>query len=116
MLSLPIPARREDTVAQGDFRRWIVEHVDRWFAFTQRLGLGLDRMEDIMLVTGCHRAKTWANGAFSEGQGGVEASFSVQITSAAAGVGIEWQRSCEHIHGAVLNHGPNGIVRRTHSA
>ncbi|KAI0255839.1 hypothetical protein BJV78DRAFT_577835 [Lactifluus subvellereus] len=116
VLSLPVPARREDTVAQGDFGRWMVKHIDRWFAFTRLLGLGLGRMEDIILVTGCHRARSWTNATFSESQGGVEVSFGVQVTNAAAGVDIEWQMSREYTHGAMLNRGPSGMVRRAHSA
>ncbi|KAI0291208.1 hypothetical protein B0F90DRAFT_1778937 [Multifurca ochricompacta] len=71
ILSLPVQAQRQDTVARGEFGRWIVKHINLWFAFTQELGLGLNRMEDIILVTGFHRARSWANIAFSEDIQGV---------------------------------------------
>ena len=75
-------------------------------------------MEDIILVTGCHRARSWTNVAFPESQSRVEVSFGVQVTgaTATAGVDIEWQMSREFIHGALLNRGPSGMVRPAYSA
>ncbi|KAH9057579.1 hypothetical protein EDB87DRAFT_1548684, partial [Lactarius vividus] len=77
VLSLPIAAQREDTFAQGHFRRWITKNIDSWFAFTQRHELGIE-MEDIVFVTGCHRTRSWSNIAFYEGQAGGRVSFGVQ--------------------------------------
>ncbi|KAH9017632.1 hypothetical protein EDB85DRAFT_1849899, partial [Lactarius pseudohatsudake] len=77
VLSLPVAARREDTFAQGHFRRWITRNIDSWFAFTQRHELGIE-MEDIVFVTGCHRSRSWSNVAFYEGQTGGRVSFGVQ--------------------------------------
>ena len=34
------------------------------FAFSQHLGLGIDWMEDTILVTGTRRTKSWTNMAF----------------------------------------------------
>jgi len=31
----------------------MLKHIDRWFAFARRLGLGIEQMEEIILVTGC---------------------------------------------------------------
>jgi len=50
-LSLPVTARREGTLAQGDFGRWMVKHIDNWFAFSRKLGLGIENMEEVILVT-----------------------------------------------------------------
>ncbi|KAI0290551.1 hypothetical protein B0F90DRAFT_1671913 [Multifurca ochricompacta] len=107
ILSLPVQAQRQDTVARGEFGRWIVKHINLWFAFTQELGLGLNRMEDIILVTGFHRARSWANIAFSEGSGGARVSFGVRV-SGTSGTNVEWKYSREDIQGVVLNLGPSG--------
>ena len=107
MLSLPLPAQHEDTIATGDFGRWIVKNIDYWFSFAENLGLGINRMQDIILVTGRHRAKSWVNAAFSEGQGSSEISFGIRV-SGASSVNIE-QRQVRG--GARLNVGPNGEVR-----
>ncbi|KAI0245789.1 hypothetical protein BJV78DRAFT_248715 [Lactifluus subvellereus] len=107
VLSLPVQAQREDTLAKGDFRDHIIRHVDRWFAFTQQLGLGIDQMEDIILVTGRDRTRSCTNVAFTESQGQDDArvSFGVQVSDQN---GIQWSFSREDVLGAVLNPGRSG--------
>ena len=68
----------------GDFRDWIVKHIDRWFAFARERGLGIERMEEIILVTGCDHTRSWTNVAFfgSQHDGRVthaQASFGVKV-------------------------------------
>ncbi|KAI0289465.1 hypothetical protein BC826DRAFT_610352 [Russula brevipes] len=108
-LFLPVQAQRQDTVARGDFGRWIIKHIDRWFAFTRRLGLGIGQMEDIILVTGCHRTRSWANVAFLESQQDSQVSFEVDVAGVdGPDTNINWKFSPERIRGAVLNWGPDG--------
>ena len=66
LLSLPVSAQGEDTVAFGDFGKWMIKHIDVWFSFARGLGLGINRMEDIILVTGRHLTKSWVNVAFNQ--------------------------------------------------
>ena len=80
LLYLPFLAERQDTIARGDFAEWILENIDACFKVAVDLGCGVDRMEDIILVTGCHLAKSWANVAFSENRGGAQVSFGVQVS------------------------------------
>ncbi|KAI0289863.1 hypothetical protein BC826DRAFT_970762 [Russula brevipes] len=105
ILSLPVPARSYDTIAQGDFGKWIVTHIDCWFAFTRTLGLGIQRMEDIVLVTGCHLTRSWANIAFLQGRGEARVSFGAQVTDVS---NIEWCFPPEGRQRVALNFGPNG--------
>ncbi|KAI9435634.1 hypothetical protein BJY52DRAFT_1389651 [Lactarius psammicola] len=105
VLSFPVTAQREDTVARGDFGKWITRHIDSWLAFTKHLGLGIEQEEDIVLVTGRHRTRSWTNIAFYEGQ--AEASFGVQVTGD-VGASVNWQVSRNHIQGAMLSQGPSG--------
>lgn len=102
-------AQREDTLARGDFRDHIVRHIDRWFAFAQQLGLGIDQMEDIILVTGRDRTRSCTNVAFTEsqGQGDARVSFGVQVSDQND---IQWSFLREHVLGAVLNPGRSGPV------
>ena len=111
MLSLPVNALREDTLAHSDFAEWIVKYIDCWFAFARRLGLGIEQMEEIILVTGFDRTKSWFNVAFSGGQVDARVSFGVNAVYGADS-NINFQFSPEHIQGAVLNQGPEGRVRR----
>ena len=85
----------------------MIEHIDRWFAWAQDLGVGIDRMEDIILVTGAHLTRSWANAAFLEGQTNGRVSFEAQVV---ADTSINWHVSPDRVIGAVLNHGPVGTV------
>ena len=109
-MSLPVDARREDTLAKGDFSGWIVKQIDRWFAFARDLGLGIERMEELILVTGCDHTRSWTNIAFFGSQNNAQASFGVKIIHGPP-ISISWQPSPERVRGAVLHRGPSGTVR-----
>jgi hypothetical protein len=106
ILSLPLPAQCEDTTARGDFAKCIIKHIDEWFAFARESGLGISRREDIILVTGRHLARSWANIAFQERDERV--SFRVQ---AQGNSDVEWQFTPEGAGGVAFNLGPCGVVR-----
>jgi hypothetical protein len=110
VLCLPIQAKGENTVAGADFGKWIIRHIDRWFAWAQQLGLEINRMEDITLVTGTHRTRSWTNVAFPGGQGDAQASFGAKVDHRGDIVTVNWQFSHERNQGAVLNYGPGGEV------
>ena len=103
-------AQREDTLARGDFAKWITSHIDSWFAFTRRRGLGVEKMEDIILVTGRHRTRSWTNIAFHESRADAQVSLSVQVTNVGTASGIVWQVERRNIQGAMLSQGPSGVV------
>ncbi|KAH9038296.1 hypothetical protein EDB84DRAFT_1479590 [Lactarius hengduanensis] len=63
-------------------------------------------MEDIVLVTGCHRTRSWTNTAFNEVQTNARLSLGVEV--GASGASVNWRVSNLRIQGAVLGHGPNG--------
>ncbi|KAF8264577.1 hypothetical protein EI94DRAFT_1831716 [Lactarius quietus] len=106
VLSLPVAAQREDTLALAQFRKWITRHIDSWYAFSQRQGLGIE-MEEILLVTGCHRARSSGNVVFYESQVDARVSFGVHVPGM-IGNTIIWRVSSQHIQGAVVNQGPSG--------
>jgi len=108
-----VTARREDTVLLDLFRRWIVKHIESWVAFTEDLGFGVD-MEDIVLVTGFHRTKSWSNIALAGVETDTRLSLGVEVTGA-LGANINWRASNVSTHGAVQNEGPSGEVRGTPS-
>ena len=65
-------------------------------------------MEDILLVTGCHLARSWANLAFLECNGDEQVSFGVHKIGDS---NVEWQFPPEEIQGVSSNLGPSGQVR-----
>jgi hypothetical protein len=87
----------------------MVKHIDSWFAFARNLGLGIEQMEDVILVTGCDRTRSWTNVAFLGSEGDARASFGVRVEG--TGTGINFQFSPERARGAVLRQGPEGTVR-----
>ena len=108
LISLPFPAEREDTLAHGDFSKWIVKNIDDCMKLAEDFGWGFTaRMEDIILVTGRHLAKSWVN-AISPATGinllGTQVSFGVQ----ASGSGVHFEE--RNVSGAVLKLGPTGEV------
>jgi len=111
---LPVNVRRENTLAMGDFGEWILTHIDNWFAFARGLGLGIGQMEDIILVTGCDRTKSWMNVSFLGSNDNARASFGAYAVDG-PNASINFQFSPENARGAVLNRGPEGTVRRCSS-
>ena len=107
VLCLPVAARREDTLAQGEFGRWMVNHIYEWLAFARSLGLGIEQMEEIILVTGCDRTRSWTNITFLGGQADAQVPFGVKVE----GTSIHFQLSPGLVRGAIINQGPEGTVR-----
>ena len=66
-------------------------------------------MEDILLVTGWHRARSCTNVVFFGGSDAAQVSFGVQVGD--SGAKIEWKFSREQTLGVALNCGPSGDVR-----
>lgn|SRR6266850_1745981 len=104
LLYLPFPAAHEETIALGDFGKWILKNIDDCFKVAENQGCGVNRMEDIVLVTGRHLARSWISVAFSESRGGAQVSFGVQVSGDS--VHIE-ERS---VNGGELKRGPSGGV------
>jgi hypothetical protein len=93
----------------GNFEKWIIKYIDDWFAFAKKLGLGINHMQDIILVTARHCAKSWVNVAFTGGPGEAEVAFGVQ-KSGVSGAGVIIEQRQVH-GGAVFKTGPSGEVR-----
>jgi hypothetical protein len=62
-------------------------------------------MEDIILVTGRHLARSWARAVFSESRGGAEVSFVAKVSKDSV-VHLEERNAS----GAQLEFGPNSVV------
>ena len=106
LLYLPFPAEREDTIALGDFGKWIIKNIYDCMRLVEERGLGVNRMEDIILVTGRHLARSWVRAVFSEIRGGTETSFIARVSGDSV-VHLEER----NVSGAQLEFGPNGEVR-----
>lgn len=85
----------------------MIDHIDGWYSWARNLGVGINRMDEIVLVTGAHLTRSWINVAFLEDQIDARVSFEFQLTSDA---GINWHVSPDRTIGALLNRGPIGKV------
>jgi hypothetical protein len=74
VLSLPYNAHREDTPHADLFRAYAIKHCESWFDFALAAGLEVERMEDLLLVTGCDRTQPWSLAAFTESDAGPDTS------------------------------------------
>jgi hypothetical protein len=63
LLSLPHGGHREDVIRTKVFEDYIRDHVDRWFNWAQNNKLGVERMEDLILVSGRTLVTSWAAAA-----------------------------------------------------
>jgi hypothetical protein len=104
-----VGAQRQDTRARGNFGDWMIKHIDSWFTFARGLGLGIEQMEEIILVTGLHLTKSWANLAFFEGQSRGQASLGFNVVHAPDS-SITWHCLPGSVRGGVRSWGPEGKV------
>ena len=105
LLYLPFPAEREDTVALGNSGKWMINNVYNCMRLAEERGMGVNHMEDIILVTVRHLERSWVRAIFSESWGGADVSFVAQSSGGSA-VHIEER----NVSGAQLEFGPNGEV------
>jgi hypothetical protein len=64
LLLLPHGGRRADIIRTKAFEDYIRDHVVSWFTWAQKNQQGIERMEDIILVSGCTLVSSWAAAAF----------------------------------------------------
>ena len=65
-LDLPCGGQRHDAIRTTVFKNYIRDHIDSWFDFAQKMELDVERMEDIILVSGCTLVTSWAAAAFHD--------------------------------------------------
>jgi hypothetical protein len=64
LLALPQDGLRKDVIRTKVFEDYIRDHVDSWYSFAVRKRLDVERMEDLILVTGCTLVTSWGVAAF----------------------------------------------------
>ena len=64
LLSLPHGGHSKDVIRTKVFEDYIRDNVDSWFRWSKRKGFPVERMDDLILVTGCTLVSSWAAAAF----------------------------------------------------
>ena len=65
VLSLPNGGHHEDVIRAQVFEDYIQDYVDSWFTWARKNRLGVERVEDLILVSGCTLVTSWAAAAFA---------------------------------------------------
>ena len=76
ILSLPNGGHREEVIRTKVFEDYIQDHVVSWFTWAQKNKLGVERMEDLILVTSCTLVTSWAAAVFLDDN--MEAEISLE--------------------------------------
>ena len=98
-MSLPHGGHHEDVIRSQVFEGYIQGHVDSWLTWAQKNQLGVKRVEDLILVSGCTLVTSWAAAAFVDDTMDAEISLASR-TFDNGGASFDWS----NIRGRVLYH------------
>jgi hypothetical protein len=98
-LSLPNGGHREDVIRTKAFENYIQDHIVSWFTWAQKNELGVERMEDLILVSGCTLVTSWAAAAFVDNNVDAELSSACRMLGN-GGASFVWSK----IRGPVVYH------------
>ena len=99
VLSLPNGGYHQDVIRTKVFEEYIQDHVANWFNWAERNKLGVERMEELILVTGCTLVTSWASAVFVDNN--IEAEISLASrTLNNNGASFVWR----NIRGSVVYH------------
>jgi hypothetical protein len=104
LLYLPHGGQHKDAIRKRPFQDYIRDNVESWFSWAQENQLGVERMEDIIIVTGCTLAKSWAAAAFVDNEG---AAISLGCSPLENGASFVWTKN----FGFSMHHNSCGPVR-----
>jgi hypothetical protein len=99
LLSLPHGGLREDAVQMKMFEKYIQDNVVSWFTWAQNNYLGVDRMEDLILVSGCTLVTAWAAAVFIGHTMSAEISLASRTLSN-GGASFVWS----NVRGPIMHH------------
>ena len=66
LLSLPHGGHSKDVIRTKVFEDYIRDNVDRWFRWSKGMGFPVERMDDLILVTGSTLVTSWAAAVFED--------------------------------------------------
>ncbi len=80
LLSLPHGGHSEDVIRTKVFEDYIRDNVGSWFRWSKGKGFPVERMEDLIFVTGCTLATSWAAAVFDNIQMSADSNASSTIS------------------------------------
>jgi hypothetical protein len=80
LLSLPHGGHSEDVIRTKEFEDYIRDNVGSWFRWSKGKGFPVEHMEDLIFVTGCTLATSWAAAVFDNSQMSADSNASSTIS------------------------------------
>ena len=99
LLSLPNGGHHEDVIRAQGFEDYVQDHVGSWFTWAQKNRLGVERVEDLILVSGCTLVTSWAAAASVDDTMDAEISLASRALNN-GGASYVWS----NVRGRVLYH------------
>ena len=99
LLTLPLDGIRKVVIRTKVFEDYIRDHVDSWYSFARRRRLDVERMEDLVLVTGCTLVTSWGNAVF------VDSNQDAEVLLKIRGTIFDWKE----IHPSVAYHNSHPV-------
>jgi hypothetical protein len=81
LLSLPHGGRQIDVIRTRVFENYISDNAESWFDWSGKWGLPVDRIEDLILVTGCTLVTSWGAAAFCDNTAPLDSSTSISLSA-----------------------------------
>jgi hypothetical protein len=78
-LRVPYDGVHKDVIRTKVFEDYIREHADSWLSFAQSRKLEVERMEDLIFVTGCTLVTSWGIAAFVDACSGEDAELEMKF-------------------------------------
>ena len=98
-MSLPNGGYHEDVIRAQAFEDYIQHHVDSWFTWARKNRLDAERVEELILVSGCTLVTSWAAATFLDDTMDAEISLTSR-TLKNGGATFVWS----NIRGRVSHH------------
>ncbi|KAI0000105.1 hypothetical protein BJV74DRAFT_821577 [Russula compacta] len=97
VLSLPHEGDHKDVIRTKVFEDYIRDNVLKWFSWTEKNKLGVERMEDLILVSGCTLVTSWAAAVFVDHSVGAEISLATKPIQGGR-ESFDWSNSHGTVH------------------
>jgi hypothetical protein len=104
LLSLPCGGYREDVIHKRMFRERIRDSVESWFSWSRNADLPVDRMDDLILVTGCTLVTSYASAVLDDHIADAQISLASRPLNN-GGASFVWSNRCGTVeyHDSQLN-------------
>ena len=91
-MSLPNGGHREEVIRTKVFEDYIRDHVVSWFSWAQKNRLGVERMEDLILVSSCTLVTSWAAAALVDYNMEAEVSLASRAFNNGGATSFTWNK------------------------